>query len=204
MDGNKKFMFAIILLCFCGCTNDATKIVQGEFLSVTDSKPSSDSLYAEWSKEGNKTNPRFIELCFSIHNRTDKKLYLPILSWSDSTIRSSINVYFVDKADTICPIYYIKKSPYNSNYICKGDSMMLFIEIVNFQKWCKKGIDVSTNLDTLLNRLHLEYTKSSEDAKEDFIIPDIIFDSLPQYYYEIPRDKSILKENHRDRVTRNR
>ena len=82
--------------------------------------------------------------------------------------------------------------------------MMLFIEIVNFQKWCKKGIDVSTNLDTLLNRLHLEYTKSSEDAKEDFIIPDIIFDSLPQYDYEIPRDKSILKENHRDRVTRNR
>lgn len=194
------FLLAIVTLCFCGCANNAIKIVQGEFVSVTDSRPYSDSLYAEWSQEGHLTNPRYIELQYIIHNNSDEKMYLPIQTWSDSTVKSSINVYFMDKADTIFPHFYVKKSPYNSNYICKGDSMIMFITINQFQKWSKKGIDVSTNLDTLINRLHLEYLKSSEDVKEGFEIPDIRFGSSPQYYYEIPRDRSILEKTRSDRV----
>ena len=200
MVGNKTFLIAIILLCLCGCVNDTKKIVKGEFLSVTDSKPCSDSLYAEWSKKGHYINPRNIELCYVIHNYTDEKMYIPIQTMSDSTVKSSINVSFMDKTDTIHPHFYVKKSPYNSNYICSGDSMLLFITISQFHKWGKKGINVNTDLDTLIKRLHLENLQSLEDVKEHFEIPYIEFGDAPQFYYEVPRDKSILKKIHRDRV----
>ena len=118
-------------------------------------------------------------------------MYLPIKTWSDSTVNSSIIVYFLNKTDTIRPIYYTNKIPYNSNYICRGDSMILLVKIINFQKWNKKGIDVSTNLDTLIDKLHLEYRKNLDDVKKDFEIPDIKFGNMPQFYYEIPRGGNI-------------
>lgn len=200
MVGNKISLLTSILLCFCGCVNDATKIVQSEFTCVTDSKPCSDSLYAEWSKGGIFINTREIELCYTIHNDTKEIIYLPIRSWSDSTVESSIKVYFINEMDTICPHFYVKKIPYNSNHICKGDSTMLFITICQFYKWSKKGIDVNTSLDTLINRLHVVYNKSLKDVKKNSEIPNIKFDKLPMSYYEIPQDKSILKKIHRDRV----
>ena len=84
MVGRKLFLSAFILTYFCACTNTSSKIVQGEFLSVTDSKPRTDSIYAERLKEGPSINPRYLELCFTIHNYSDEKLYLPIRTWSDS------------------------------------------------------------------------------------------------------------------------
>jgi len=200
MVGNKTFLFAIILLCLYGCANDAKRIVYGEFLSVTDSRPCSDSLYAEWTGHGNIINPRYIEFQYVIHNYTDEKMFLPVQTWSDSTVESSIIVYFIDKTDTIYPHYFVKKSPYNSNYLCQGDSMTLFITINQFEKWSEKGIGVSTSLDTLLNKVHLEYCKSPKDENGISDIPDVEFGSSPQYFYEIPRDKSILKKTHKDRV----
>lgn len=201
MAGNNKLL-AIIMLCFCGCANYTTNKVQGEFLCVTDSKPYADSLYSEWSKEGNAINPRYIELQYVIHNYTDEEMYLPVQTRSDSTATSHINVYLLDKGDTIRPIIYTKKVPYNSNLICKGDSMTLFIEIRDFEKWSKKGINVNTSVDSLINRIHVEYIKSDNDKKEDFDIPDIEFGVSPQFYYEVPRDMSTLKLNKvkRDRV----
>lgn len=200
MVGNKKNLLSFLLLLFFGCTNNTISRVQGKFLSVTDSKPCSDSLYSEWSKGGNSTNPRYIELCYTVHNYTNEKMYLPIHTLSDSTAESSIDVYFIDETDTICPHFYVKKVPYNSNYICKGDSMMLFITISQFQKWGRKGIDVSTNLDTLINRLHVVYHKSLKDLNKEYEIPDIKFGKSPKLYYEIPRDETILKTIHADRV----
>ena len=200
MVGNKTISLTIFLFCFCGCANDATKIVQGEFICVTDSKPCSDSLYVEWSKKGNYTNSRSIELQYVIHNYSDKKIYFPIQTLADSTVKSSIKLYFIEKTDTIYPHFYVKKSPYNSNYICKGDSMILFIVISQFQKWSKKGINVSTSLDTLIKKMHLEYLQSLEDVKDNFEIPDLKFGESPQFYYEVPRDKSILQKIHRDRT----
>ena len=134
MTDNKTFIMSFILFCLCGCTNEATKNVHGEFLCVTDSKPYSDYLFTEWLKEGNAINPREIELQYVIHNYTVEKLYLPIQTWSDSTTHSSINVFFINKKDTIYPIYSIKKIPYKSNYICKGDSLIVFVKIYNFEK----------------------------------------------------------------------
>ena len=200
MVGNKSFLLIIVSLCFWGCTNDATKIVKGEFLCVTDSKHSSDSIYAEWPEDGYFTSPRYIELQYIIHNYTQEKMYIPIQTLSDSTVKSSINVYFMDKTDTIHPYFYVKKSPYNSNYIYKGDSITLFITISQFQKWGNNEIDVSTNLDTLLKKLHVEYLLNLRDVKRNFNIPDIKFGKSPQLYYKIPQDKSILKQVHRDRI----
>ena len=117
MDGNKTFLLSITILCLCGCADYATREVEGEFIAVTDSKPCSDSLYSEWAEHGNFSNPRYIELQYLIHNYTEKKMYLPIKTWSDSTVNSSIIVYFLNKTDTIRPIYYTNKIPYNSNYI---------------------------------------------------------------------------------------
>lgn len=200
MTDNKTFIMSFILFCLCGCTNEATKNVHGKFLCVTDSKPYSDYLFTDWLKEGNAINPREIELQYVIHNYTVEKLYLPIQTWSDSTTHSSINVFFINKKDTIYPIYSIKKFPYNSNYICKGDSLIVFVKIYNFEKWSKKEINVSTNLDVLIDKLHIEYHKSQKDVKKDYEIPNIKFGNSPQFYYEIPQDKSILKKEHRDRI----
>lgn len=202
MVGNNNKLLAIIMLCLCGCANFTSKKVQGEFLCVTDSKPYADSLFAEWSKEGNAVNPRYIELQYVIHNYTDEEMYLPVQTRSDSTATSHINVYLLDKEDTIRPVFYTKKVPYNSNLICKGDSMTLFIEIRDFEKWSKKGINVNTHVDSFINRIHVEYIKSNDDKKDDFDIPDIEFGVSPQFYYEIPRDMSTLKLNKvkRDRV----
>ena len=80
--------------------------------------------------------------------------------------------------------------------------MTLFITISQFHKWGKKGIDVCTSLDTLINRLHVVYNRSPKDVKKDSEIPNIKFDTLPLFYYEIPRNESILKEIHRDRILR--
>lgn len=199
MVGNKIFFFAFLLLYICGCTNDVS-IIQGRFLCVTDSKPWSDSLYTEYIKEGNNINPRYIELQFVLNNETDEKIYLPIKTFSDTVAKSSIEISFIDKSDTIHPHFFIKKSPCDSNYLCKGDSMTLFITISHFQKWSKKGIDVNTDIDTILDKIYLEYIKSPEDLKKGCYIPDIVFERQPLYYYEIPQDKSILKKLHRDRV----
>ena len=188
---NNPFLLSLIFLCLCGCTNKETRVVEGEFIAVTDSKPCSDSLYAVWSEHGNFTNPRYLELPYLIHNYTEEKMYLPIKNRSDSMVDSSIDVYFLNKTDTIRPIYYIKKIPYNSSYINRGDSLILFIDIINFEEWSEKEINVSTNLDTLIDRLHLEYHKSQKDVKEGFVIPDIRFDNLPRFYYEIPRGGNI-------------
>lgn len=80
--------------------------------------------------------------------------------------------------------------------------MTLFIEIRDFEKWSKKGINVNTHVDSFINRIHVEYIKSNDDKKDDFDIPDIEFGVSPQFYYEIPRDMSTLKLNKvkRDRV----
>ena len=195
MVGNKTFLLAIILLCLCQCTNDATKKVQGEFLCVTDSKPYTDSIYAERLKEGYAINKRVIELQYIIHNYTNDEIYLPIRTWTDSTANSFINVFFIDKKDTIYPVSYIKKVPFDSNFIIKGDSMRILIEIRDFEKWSKKGVDLDTSVDSLINRIHLEYHISSEDEREEYDIPEIEFGRLPQFYYEIPRDLSILISN---------
>ena len=120
MVGNNNKYLAIIMLCLCGCANYTAKKVQGEFLCVTDSKPYADSLFAEWSKERNAINPRYIELQYVIHNYTSEEMYFPVQTRSDSIVTSSINVYLLDKEDTIRPVFYIKKVPYNSNLIRNG------------------------------------------------------------------------------------
>ena len=160
MVGKKIFTYSFVLLCICGCVNNSPKVVRGVFLAVTDSKPSTDSIYTEWLKEGHSINPRYIELGITIHNDTDEKMYLPIRTWSDSITKSLINVFFTDGKDTIYPIYDVRKNPYNSNYICKGDSLLLFIKVYNFEKWGKDGIDVNTDLDTLINRLQAQMKTS--------------------------------------------
>ena len=195
MVGKKIFLYSFILLCICGCVGNSPKVVKGVFLAVTDSKPSTDSIYAKWLKEGHSNNPRYIELDYTIHNNTDENIYLPIQTWSDSITRSSIKVYFTSKKDRIYPTIHIAKNPYNSNHISKGDSMLLTIKVMNFEEWSRKDINVNTNIDTLISRLHIEYQKSTEDEKEDYEIPDIEFDKWPQFYYEIPRDQSVLRRN---------
>ena len=194
-------IISTILLCICGCVCNSPKVVRGKFLAVTDSKPNTDSIYAERLKEGHAINPRYIELCYTIHNYTDEKMYLPIQTWNDSITKSSINVYFIEETDTIYPILDVKKNPYDTNYISKGDSLLLYIKVINFEEWSKNGIDVNTNIDTLINRLHVEYRKSPADEKDDYEIPNIEFGKSPQFYYEIPRDESVLKKDkeHYDR-----
>lgn len=162
---------------------------------MTDSKPYTDSIYAERLKEGYAINKRVIELQYIIHNYTNDEIYLPIRTWTDSTANSFINVFFIDKKDTIYPVSYIKKVPFDSNFIIKGDSMRILIEIRDFEKWSKKGVDLDTSVDSLINRIHLEYHISSEDEREEYDIPEIEFGRLPQFYYEIPRDLSILISN---------
>ena len=202
MVGKKYFFLAFILSCFCGCANNTTKIVQAEFLGVTDSKPYADSLCLELSKEGHYNNPRDIELCFVIHNDTYEKIYLPIHTTFDSIAKSSINVFFMDRTDTIRTNYIVKKIPYDTNYICKGDSMIIRILITGLYKLTKDDINVNTCLDTLISKLRLEYNKSPKDIKDNLWIPDIEFGKTPQFYYEIPKDPSVLVSGkiHRDRV----
>ena len=122
-------------------------------------------------------------------------MYLPLKTWSDSIAESSVNVYFMDGNDTIYPNYVVLKNPYNSNYISKGDSLLLYIKVLNFEKWSNSGIDVNTDLDTLINRLHVEYRKSPDDEQKDYVIPDVEFDKWPQFYYEIPEDQSVLRKS---------
>lgn len=195
MVGSKLILYAFVLTYFCACANNSSKIAKGEFLSVTDSKPSTDSIYAERLKEGPSVNPRYVEFCFAIHNYSEEKMYLPIQTWLDSITTSSINVYFTNETDTIHPDFRVDKKPYDSNYICKGDSLLLFIKVYNFEKWNVKKIDVNTNIDTLISKLNLEYIKSPKDIKEEYEMPDIEFDKWPQFYYEIPRDRSVLRKN---------
>ena len=193
MKTKKRILLSVfILLCLCGCNK--TTVVHGVFLAVTDPKPNTDSIYTE-RIIGYNIISRYIELCFTIHNNTEKKMYLPLQTWSDSITKSSVNVYFTDGNDTIYPSYVVHKNPYNSNYISKGDSMLLTIKVINFEKWSEKDINVNTNIDTLISRLHIEYRKSAEDEKEDYEIPDIEFEKWPQFYYEIPRDQSVLSKN---------
>ena len=193
MKTKKRILLSIfILLCLCGCNK--TTVVHGVFLAVTDPKPNTDSIYTE-RIIGYNIISRYIELCFTIHNNTEKKMYLPLQTWSDSITKSSVNVYFTDGNDTIYPSYVVRKNPYNSNYISKGDSMLLTIKVINFEKWSGKDINVNTNIDTLISRLHIEYRKCAEDEKEDYEIPDIEFEKWPQFYYEIPRDQSVLSKN---------
>lgn len=193
MKTKKRILLSVfILLCLYGCNK--TKVVHGVFLAVTDPKPNTDSIYTE-RIIGYNIISRYIELCFTIHNNTDEKMYLPLHTWNDSTAKSSINIYFTDGSDTIYPSYVVRKNPYNSNYISKRDSMLLTIKVINFEKWSGKDINVNTNIDTLISRLHIEYRKSAEDEKEDYEIPDIEFEKWPQFYYEIPRDQSVLSKN---------
>lgn len=69
MDIFRIFICIIVYTCICGCIPESVQEVQAEFISVTDSKPCTDSLYIEWTKERDcpKTvNPRFIELLYVI------------------------------------------------------------------------------------------------------------------------------------------
>lgn len=191
MDMNRSFVLAFIGLCLSGCTNYMIREVEAKFIAIKDSKPCSDSLYSEWSENVNTSNPRFIELQYHIHNHTENKMYLPIKTWSDSTVKSFIDVYFLNKADTVRPVYSTKKIPYDTNYICKGDSMILFVKIIQFEKWSKNGIDVGTDIDSLINKIHMEYHISQEDLIKGYEIPIIKFDKSPQFCYEIPRGSSI-------------
>lgn len=200
MVGNKMQMLVIALLLFCGCTNNTKKKALAEFISVTDSRLCLDSLRVNSTGRGYHSSLRSIELCYLIHNYSDNKIFLPIRTWRDSTVKSSISVYLVNKKDTLYPHFYVKKSPYKSNYISARDSMMLFVTISQFQEWSKKSIGLDKSIDSLLDRIHLRYIKSSEDENNDFKIPDIEFSRSPQYYYEIPQDKSILMGIHKDRV----
>ena len=193
MVGKKILLYAFIVSCFCSCVNNSPEVVRGVFLSVTDPKPNTDSIYTE-RIIGYNIISRYIELCFTIHNNTEKKMYLPLKTWSDSIAESSVNVYFMDGNDTIYPNYVVRKNPYNSNYICKGDSLLLYIKVINFEEWSKNGIDVNTDLDTLINRLHVEYQKSPNDEQDGYEIPNIEFDRSPQFYYEIPRNRSLLRK----------
>ena len=54
---------------------------------------------------------------------------------------------------------------------------------------------MNTDLDTLINRLHVEYRKSPDDEQKDYVIPDVEFDKWPQFYYEIPQDQSVLRKS---------
>ena len=193
MVGKKILLYAFIVSCFYSCVNNSPEVVRGVFLSVTDPKPNTDSIYTE-RIIGYNIISRYIELCFTIHNNTEKKMYLPLKTWSDSIAESSVNVYFMDGNDTIYPNYVVRKNPYNSNYICKGDSLLLYIKVINFEEWSKNGIDVNTDLDTLINRLHVEYQKSPNDEQDGYEIPNIEFDRSPQFYYEIPRNRSLLRK----------
>jgi hypothetical protein len=194
MVGKKILLYAFIVSCICGCVNNSPEVVRGVFLSVTDPKPNTDSIYTE-RIIGYNIISRYIELCFTIHNNTEKKMYLPLKTWSDSIAESSVNVYFTDGNDTIFPNYVVRKNPYNSNYISKGDSLLLYIKVLNFEKWSNSRIDVNTDLDTLINRLHVEYRKSPDDEQKDYVIPDVEFDKWPQFYYEIPQDQSVLRKS---------
>lgn len=193
MVGKKMLLYTLIVSCICGCVNNSPKVVRGIFIAVTDPKPNTDSIYTE-QRIGYNIISRYIELCFTIHNNTEKKMYLPLQTWSDSIAKSSVNVYFTDGNDTIFPNYVVRKNPYNSNYICKGDSLLLYIKVINFEEWSKNGIDVNTDLDTLINRLHVEYQKSPNDEQDGYEIPNIEFDRSPQFYYEIPRNRSLLRK----------
>ena len=200
MVGNKMQLLVIVLLFICGCSNNAKKTALAEFISVTDSRACSDTFNINESGRRVHSSQRLVELCYLIHNHTDYKMFLPIQTWSDSTIKSHIDVWLVEKTDTIHPHFYVKKNPYNSNYINAGESMMLFVTISQFPRWCKKGIDIDMSIDSILDRIHLKYLKSSEDNNNDFRIQDVEFGRSPQYYYEIPQDKSILTEIHKDRI----
>lgn len=194
MDIFRIFICIIVYTCICGCIPESVQEVQAEFISVTDSKPCTDSLYIEWTKERDcpKTvNPRFIELLYVIKNFSSETIYVPLKGWNDSVVESSIIVDLIDENKTIKPIVNIKKIPYDSNYINPGDSMIVFVELNHFDKWASKRINTNTDIDTILSIMRLQYSKSIIDKKDGYEIPNIKFDNKPQYNYVIPRGASI-------------
>lgn len=195
MAGSKYFIVLILCIIISGCYSEDVSVVYAELVSVTDSKPCSDSVYIEILNEEPDSlwiNPRSIRLWFEIRNTTNKPIYLPMKNWTGSSMDESfVQPYIVAKEDTIYPYARVTKIPYDNNIFTSGDSMLLFVDLRRFEKWSTKDINASTDLYTILAKVRLKYNRSPNDEKEGYKIPDIKFDTIPQFYYVIPRGKNL-------------
>lgn len=200
MVGGKKYLYVLLFLCFCfyGCKNNKNKReINAEFCILIDTRirtDSIDSLYPSPRGMGN-CNTRSLNMSYIIRNNSNEDIYLPVKSFCGErtdTADTNIKVYFVNGKDTIYPRCRISRVPYKEKIVSARDSITLKVEISCLGEWSNKDIDVTTDIKTLISKLHLEYCKNPDDFYEDLETPIIKFGTIPQKCIPIERVERFL------------
>jgi hypothetical protein len=200
MVGGKKYLYVLLFLCFCfyGCKNNKNKReINAEFCILIDTRirtDSIDSLYPSPRGMGN-CNTRSLNMSYIIRNNSNEDIYLPVKSFCGErtdTADTNIKVYFVNGKDTIYPRCRISRVPYKEKIVSARDSITLKVEISCLGEWSNKDIDVTTDIKTLISKLHLEYCKNPDDFYEDLETPIIKFGTIPQKCISIERVERFL------------
>lgn len=183
MDGLFKLSVIITLLHFAiSCQRNL--VCTAEYMSITDSKPFTDSLM---KADGFQRNPRELRLIYKVENHSDKPLYLPVRTLFREDIFSHINIYIVDGSDTITPKFSVKRVPYNSDIVNIGDSAWIHVKIFNFDKWRRNHAYTDMNIFDFAKKIRAEYCKSTKDTVPSSMYwPDLIFEETPRMFYAIP------------------
>lgn len=197
MVGGKKYLYVLLFLCFCfyGCKNK--REINAEFCILIDTRirtDSIDSLYPSPRGMGN-CNTRSLNMSYIIRNNSNEDIYLPVKSFCGErtdTADTNIKVYFVNGKDTIYPRCRISRVPYKEKIVSARDSITLKVEISCLGEWSNKDIDVTTDIKTLISKLHLEYCKNPDDFYEDLETPIIKFGTIPQKCISIERVERFL------------
>lgn len=200
MVGGKKYLYVLLFLCFCfyGCKNNKNKReINAEFCILIDTRirtDSIDSLYPSPRGMGN-CNMRSLNMSYIIRNNSNEDIYLPVKSFCGErtdTADTNIKVYFVNGKDTIYPRCRISRVPYKEKIVSARDSITLKVEISCLGEWSNKDIDVTTDIKTLISKLHLEYCKNPDDFYEDLETPIIKFGTIPQKCISIEKVERFL------------
>lgn len=200
MVGGKKYLYVLLFLCFCfyGCKNNKNKReINAEFCILIDTRirtDSIDSLYPSPRWMGN-CNTRSLNMSYIIRNNSNEDIYLPVKSFCGErtdTADTNIKVYFVNGKDTIYPRCRISRVPYKEKIVSARDSITLKVEISCLGEWSNKDIDVTTDIKTLISKLHLEYCKNPDDFYEDLETPIIKFGTIPQKCISIEKVERFL------------
>lgn len=200
MVGGKKYLYVLLFLCFCfyGCKNNKNKReINAEFCILIDTRirtDSIDSLYPSPRGMGN-CNTRSLNMSYIIRNNSNEDIYLPVKSFCGErtdTADTNIKVYFVNGKDTIYPRCRISRVPYKEKIVSARDSITLKVEISCLGEWSNKDIDVTTDIKTLISKLHLEYCKNPDDFYEDLETPIIKLGTIPQKCISIEKVERFL------------
>ena len=134
-------------------------------------------------------------MSYIIRNNSNEDIYLPVKSFCGErtdTADTNIKVYFVNGKDTIYPRCRISRVPYKEKIVSARDSITLKVEISCLGEWSNKDIDVTTDIKTLISKLHLEYCKNPDDFYEDLETPIIKFGTIPQKCISIEKVERFL------------